>query len=268
MKIYSWNILYRNQELDAAFRFIAESDFDIFCLQEVPGEFLKRLQTLPCFIAYRTDVERIFENDIIHNYVVILSKHPIETHAEIPFPDYWPLLPFRMRIFVRLMRPFGFSKIRNRGGIFANIRIPGLASTIRVFNLHLILANPAWRLEEFERAMLKRDPARPTVVCGDFNVLERPHIVLLNWLLGGRVTDTLLYTRERTHIEKRFVEHRLVNVLRGKITHSLSQSQLDHILLSHHLIVQDSTVISDKHGSDHHPILVKTSDPVPRSGGA
>ena len=118
-------MLFRNRELNRAFTFISESDFDIFCLQEVPEEFLKRLQTLPCSIAYRSDVERLFAHGIERNFIVILSKHPITAQGEIPFPDYWHLLPLRTRIFVRLMWPFYFSKIRNRGGLYADIPMRG-----------------------------------------------------------------------------------------------------------------------------------------------
>lgn len=250
-------MLYRNRELDRAFDFIAESDFDIFCLQEVTEKFLKRLKTLPRSIAHRIDVERLFKGGTVHNYVVILSKHPIESQGEIPFPEYWHLLPFRTRMFVRLMRPFGFSKIRNRGAIFADIRFPGLPNAVRVFNLHLILAQPTWRLKEFETAMAERDPARPSIVCGDFNILEKPHITPLNWILGGRAGDALLYNRERMRIERSFVEHQLVNPLAGGITHPLSQSQLDHILVSHSFSIKNASVIPDRFGSDHHPISVE-----------
>lgn len=256
MTIYSWNMLYRNRELDRAFEFIAHADFDICCLQEVPEAFLDRLKTLPYSLAYRIDVERLFTGRPVKNYVVILSKHPIEAQGEICFPDYWSLLPFYTRFFVRLMRPLGFSKVRNRGGVFADIRVPG-NSLLRVFNLHLILANPSWRLKEFETAMAQRDSTRPAIVCGDFNTLERPHITPLNWMLGGRVTDTLFYKRERTHIEKRFIEHSLVNPLRGFSTHPFSRSQLDHILVSHTFSIKNASVLPDRTGSDHHPIRVE-----------
>ncbi|MHB8914013.1 MAG: endonuclease/exonuclease/phosphatase family protein [Minisyncoccota bacterium] len=252
MKIYSWNMLYRNQELDRAFEFISKSDFDIFCLQEVPEGFLKRLQTLPYAIAYRSDMEKLFRSEIVPMFNVILSRHTMTNQGEIPFDEYWPLLPLHTRFFVRLMPQQLFSQIRNRGGLYADITIAG--QSLRVFCLHLILARPAWRLQEFERAMAERDPSRPTIVCGDFNILEKPHITPLNWILGGRMTDALLYTRERTHIEKRFVEHELLNTLRGSITHPLSRSQLDHILVSHSFSVKNATVLPDRVGSDHHPI--------------
>ncbi|TSC71223.1 MAG: hypothetical protein G01um101449_78 [Parcubacteria group bacterium Gr01-1014_49] len=254
MKIYSWNMLFRNKELDRAFDFIAETKFDIFCLQEVPEGFLRRLQKLPYFIAYRIDVERIIEHNVIPIYVVILSKHPIAAQGEIPLPDYQELLPLRTRSFIRLMRPFGFAKIRNRGAIYADIRIPSVPRTVRVFNLHLILASPEWRIKEFETAMAERDPSRPTIVCGDFNTIESPHISGLNWVLGGKTHEAFLYTRERTRMEQQFVEHELQNVLQGAVTHPLSRSQLDHILVSHSFSIKEASVLPDRVGSDHHPI--------------
>lgn len=254
MNIYSWNMLYRNRELDLAFDFISKSDFDIFCLQEVPGAFLARLQTLPCHLVSHVDTEKVLLAGIVTMYSVILSKHPISAQGEIPLDDCWSLLPLYTRLFVFLMRPLHFSQVQNRAGLYADIRWE--EKTIRVFNLHLALAYPALRLKEFETAMVKLDPATPTIVCGDFNILEKPHITPLNWLLGGRVTDALLYTRERTTIEKRFVEHELTNALRGKVTHRLSRSQLDHILVSRSFSIQNAEVIPDRLGSDHHPICV------------
>ncbi len=255
MKIYSWNILYRNQELNAAFEFIAHADFDIFCLQEVPGTFLKRLQALPYHIAFRTDVERFLPEGVVHNYIVTLSKYPFAGQGEIPFPEYWSLLPLRARLFVHLMPSRYFSKIRNRGGLYVDVALRG--TPVRVFNLHLILAHPVWRLKEFELAMAERDAARPSIVCGDLNTLEKPYIAFLNWLLGGRISDVLFYNRERTHLERRFIAHELTNALAGEATHALSRSQLDHILVSRSLSIKDAEVLPKRYGSDHHPIRVE-----------
>lgn len=258
MIVYSWNMLYRNRQLDRAFAFIAQSDFDIFCLQEVPETFLKRLQTLPCEIAYRVDVERLSGKDAYEKlYLVILSKYPIGNQGEVPFPEYWPLLPLRTRLFVHLMPSRFFTRIRNRGGLYADVTVGG--ASFHVFNLHLILAQPLWRLREFETAMTRLDRERPAIVCGDFNILEKPHITPLNWILGGRLRDAALYGRERTHIEERFVEHELHNVLSGNITHPLSRSQLDHILVSRTFAVQNAAVIPNRFGSDHHPIRAEVA---------
>lgn len=250
-------MLFRNRELDRAFEFISKSDFNIFCLQEVPEAFLERLKKLPYFISYRIDVERLFKEGTLPNYIVTLSKYPLSNQGEIPFPEYWHLLPLRTRLFVRLMKPFGFSKIRNRGGFFVDIDLSG--TTIRLFNLHLILAQPAWRLKEFELAMAERDSSLPTIVCGDFNTIEAPHISILNWILGGKVSDAFLHRRERTDINKHFVQHELINTLASSITHQLSRSQLDHILVSHSFSIKNASVVADRFGSDHHPISVEIS---------
>jgi endonuclease/exonuclease/phosphatase family metal-dependent hydrolase len=127
---------------------------------------------------------------------------------------------------------------------------------VRVFNIHLPLVHPHIRAEEFERIMVERDDGRPTIVCGDFNILEKPHITPINWLLGGSVSDALRYKRERTHIEKRFISYELNNPLHGKMTHPFSLSQLDHILVSRSFSIKNAEVIRDRFGSDHNPIRV------------
>lgn len=248
-------MLFRNRELDRAFEFISHADFDIFCLQEVPEGFLERLKTLRCFVAFRSDGNQRFAGNTRNSFVVILSKHPIIAQGEISFPDYWHLLPLRTRAFVWLMKPFGFSKVYNRGALYTDIHIHGVS--IRVFSLHLVLARPAWRLKEFETAMMQRDATRPTIVCGDFNTIEAPHMSILNWILGGKVSDAFLHRRERTDINKHFVQHELINTLAGSITHQLSRSQLDHILVSNSFTIKNTEVLEDRIGSDHHPIRVE-----------
>lgn len=259
MIIYSWNMLFRNRELDRAFDFIATTDFDIFCLQEVPEDFLKRLQALPVAVVAFPETDRIYKGERSTQYVVILSRYPFRASGAIPLPYRDPYLSSRGKLFVRLMFTLRLwaAGVGNRHAMYADVETPG--SIVRVFNLHLALALPAWRLEEFEKVMAERDPAKPTIVCGDFNILEKPHITLLNWLLGGRVSDVLLHRRERTYIEKRFVAHELRNPLRGRSTHPLSRSQLDHILVSHSFSVRHAEVIPDRFGSDHHPIRVEAA---------
>ncbi|MDE1965624.1 MAG: endonuclease/exonuclease/phosphatase family protein [Patescibacteria group bacterium] len=257
MKIYSWNMLFVNRELERAFAFIRDSDADIFCLQEVPEPFLKRLRASSFSIAYRNDMTKLFCSGTVHTYNVILSRHPLLAQGEIPYEDYWPLLPLRTRFFVFLMRPFLFTKIRDRGGIYADVRIGG--TLVRVFNLHLILARPQWRLREFEAAMAKREPSLPTVVCGDFNILESPKISILNWLVGGAFGDAVFWKRERAAIEERFSTHALANPLRGRSTHPISRSQLDHILVSEDFTVARAAVLPDRIGSDHHPIFAEAT---------
>jgi len=250
-------MLYRNRELDRAFEFIASRDFDIFCLQEVPEEFLARLQTLPHFIAFHKERTLSFSKGAVHNYIVTLSKHPITAEGEIFHPDYWSMVPLRTRLFMHLMPAKLFTKVEGRKSMYIDVDIHG--TSLRVFNLHLILMYPALRLKEFETAMVEHNSGRPSIVCGDFNILEKPHITPLNWILGGRISDAFLYHHERTHIEEHFLQHSLTNPLYGGLTHTLSQSQLDHILVSHTFSIKHATIFPDRIGSDHHPIHVEVA---------
>lgn len=261
MTVYSWNMLFRNKRLDEALAFVRDSGADIFCLQEVPAPFLARLKELPYYLAYASDMERLVPKRPVSTYNVILSNYEIVHDQAIAMPDYQDRLPLRTRLTRWFLKPFHFSQIRDRNGLYADLRVP--QGKLRVFNLHLVLAHPGWRLEEFERAMLEHDPARMTMVCGDFNTIESPKVSILNWVFGGRISDMFRYSRERTTIEGRFVAHELVNPLAGSATHPLSRSQLDHILLSREFVVHKTHVVSDRHGSDHHPIYVEVIETSP-----
>lgn len=251
-------MLNRNAELDRALTFIRSADFDVFCLQEVPHHFLGRLLDLPCHHAY--SVERTYPSETtpsatVRDYLVVLSRYPISREARVPIQDYWDDLPTRTRFIIRLLRRFHFTRVSERSNFLVDIETPN--GTVHVYNLHLILAHPEWRLCEFESALATRDKARPTIVCGDFNIVESWPMTVLNWLLGGKVREAFYRTQERTSIEKRFVAHELVNPLRGTITHTLSRSQLDHILVSPTFVIKHAEVLHDRSGSDHNPILVE-----------
>lgn len=251
MIIYSWNILCFNKKLDSVFDVVKQTTFDIFCFQEVPESFLKRLESLPYYSTYCIDTET--KNMRIYN--VTLSKYPIVEKGEISFKDQWETLPFRTYLFIFMMKPFNFTKLYNRKGLYTDIKV-GDALT-RVFNIHLALAHPGQRLEELKHVMKRFNVTQKTIICGDFNILEVPHITILNWLLGGHIRDAFLYKRERSVMEKYFAQHRLLNPLYSKSTHPLSLSQLDHILVSDIFSVERAHVFPDRMGSDHHPICVE-----------
>lgn len=259
MKIYSWNMFFRNRERERAFEFIAQSDFDIFCLQEVPEDFLARLKTLPFPVAAAPETDRLFKKERSTHYGVILSRFPLRARGVIPLSHHESDLPPRGRMFRQFMFAVRLwaKSLGNRHALYADIDTP--SGIIRVFNLHLPLLNPAARAEEFEYALMHADPSQPTLVCGDFNILEAPHITPLNWLLGGRAGDAVFHRRERARIEERFASHALQNILRGNVTHPLARSQLDHILASRSLHVTRASVIPDRFGSDHHPICAEFS---------
>lgn len=254
MKIYSWNIFFRNGKLARAFEFIRDLDFDVLCLQEVPEEFLTRLRELPLYLVFAPDVDRIFPHGTERNFLVILSRHPIVSHSA--FALGLPHRPLRTRLFVRAMRPLHWSRVANRHGFFADIQIPGSSTLTRVFCLHLVLAHPEARRREFEIAMREYDPDIPTIICGDFNILDTPYVAPFNWLLGGRVSDAFRYRRERREFERRIETLGLANPLKGQRTHLLSR-QLDHILISQKFSIHASGVAEERMGSDHYPIHVE-----------
>jgi endonuclease/exonuclease/phosphatase family metal-dependent hydrolase len=259
MKIYSWNILFKNRELDRVFAFIRDSEWDIFCLQEVPEEFLARLRALSVEVAAAPEADRNLDSGHSTQYVVILSRHPIQNVKPIPLPYHDSDQSLRGKMFGWMMSALGLwaKRLGNRHAILADIKTP--KGIVRVFNLHLSLINPAVRLDEFEAAMSEHDLSQPTIVCGDFNIVEKPHITILNFLLGGSFGDAFFYSRERKNIEQVFATHQLVNPLRGKSTHPLSRSQLDHILVSKNFSIKKTEVLKDRIGSDHCPIRVDIS---------
>ncbi len=251
--------MFKNPDLDRAFEFISKSDFDIFCLQEVPEEFLPALKELPCNISIAPEVARIFAGARGMQYLVTLSRYPILAEGRIPLPQRELELPLRGRIFVSIMTTLRLwaRGVGNRHSSYADVDTP--AGRVRVFNLHLPLATPRWRAEEFEATMLARDPNVPSIVCGDFNILEHLCTTPISWALGGTFGDMIFYKRERINMEKRFLALELTNPLTGAVTHTISRSQLDHILVSRSFEIKDAAVLSDLYGSDHQPICVDVS---------
>ena len=254
MKIYSWNIYFRNGQLEKAFAFIKALDFDVLCLQEVPETFLARLQELPVHLAYAPEVDRLFSHGTERNYLVILSRYKILSQNVFPFAILH--LPFRTRLFIRVMRRMHWSRVANRNGFFADISVPHIQTPMRVFCLHLVLAHPEARRKEFGIAMREYDKELPTVVCGDFNILDTPYVTFFNWLLGGKMSDAVLWRRERRAFEREISALGLVNPHYGKRTHILAK-QLDHILVSRSLSIESARVALLKPGSDHYPVHVE-----------
>ncbi len=255
MKVLSWNMLFNNAQSERALVFLRDCGADIICLQEVPDPFLARLCELPYALVYAPETDRVFRGTRSHQNLIILSRYPIKSHTILPLPNRERERdPVRTRLFIGLMyllckwaRGTG-----ERSALIAEIETPN--GRIEVFNLHLPLHRALWRRKEFETIVGKRNPSMPTIVCGDFNTLESRRISILSWLLGGPFADSFFWRRERAHMEERFSAHALTNALRGRVTHPLSQSQLDHILLSRHFTFSEARAADDAVGSDHRPV--------------
>jgi endonuclease/exonuclease/phosphatase family metal-dependent hydrolase len=258
MKIYSWNMLFRNKKLDEALRWIEKLDFDILCLQEVPEPFLEMLRSLPWHIASASEGVRHFAKEDIPAYVAIVSKHPIAGQEIIPLPD--APLTLRAQAFIRAMRPFHFCRVSGRNALRADIALPGRAEPLRVISAHVSLSHPAQRAEELAVILANAKPG-DTVICGDFNIIESPRASAVNFLMGGAARDAVRYQDERASVETLFGEHDFHNPLRYQITHPFSLSQLDHILTPASFKLKRSGVSVHAYGSDHRPIFIETASP-------
>ena len=128
---------------------------------------------------------------------------------------------------------------------------------MQIFCLHLTLSYPARIQREFDLALGMRDASVPAIVCGDFNILESPHITILNWLLGGSLREALGWRDSRKAFQQRFVRLGLQNPLRGAHTQQIALSQLDHILVPAASQVVEKRSFTDRRGSDHTPIFVE-----------
>lgn len=256
MVIYSWNMLYENKELAKALAFVESASFDIFCLQEVPPDFLLSLKSLPYHSAYVCEVELSTKLRTIKTYSVILSKSPIVNQEEIICEDIsFPLRTKMTRYILGFLSDERVIDVANRKALFVDLDVEGKPA--RVYNLHLPLSHPRQRIKELQGAMEKNSLRERTVLCGDFNILETFYISVLNWMLGGKISDWFLYRNERKNIELYFKQLGFLNPFRNKVTHPVSQSQLDHIVVPQGCNVMRSSVMTNRFGSDHRPIYVE-----------
>lgn len=229
-------------------RHIESLDFDVLCLQEVTPLLLERLKSMPYHLTYHVDVLRLHgKGKDERNYVAILSKVPFLNTGTLQFFDF--AFPPHTRAFITFMSLFRWSFVTERGAVYADV--PYGNSTLRVFSVHLTLWGPHNRVKEFEAVLGHVEPEAPTVVCGDFNIIEYGPMKILNWLLGAPLSSGMPWYPERDLFEERFLKAGFSNPLRGKTTHPFSKSQLDHILVSHNMKATDPHVYRERHGSDH-----------------
>lgn len=261
MKIYAWNMLYENKRLNEALRFLETLDFDIFCLQEVPGEFMPSLENLPFHIARAVEYNYTRKDGVPRQTLsVILSRYPIEASEAIRVPNWFERPLVRERIAVGLLRFFRiwrWTKSQgDRNHLCAWIDIPGVGRT-QVYSLHLTIHSPAARREELRAVQERCAPGVPTLICGDLNIFDRYRVAMPSWFFGATLADVLMPWRERREAEAFFTLLGLANPLRGTLTHQVTRCQLDHILVSEVFSVKNAGVVQNCYGSDHNPVFVE-----------
>lgn len=260
MKILSWNMLCSNRKFDISYSFLKNSNADIICLQEVPHTFLARLSTLPYHLAHAPEVDRIEKGSRVTQYVVILSRYPIVESGLFALTGASSSTSARATLFTSLMFSLRLWErgVGNRHGVYADLKLPD-GSMLRAICVHLSLTTPAQRAEEFTLVTHKLHTSNRNVVAGDFNVIDSRRLSVLNWFLGGPLRSALFPHEERADMEQKFALAGLANPLIGQATHPLSAAQLDHILVPAGSHVRSATVIHERYGSDHNPIIVETT---------
>ena len=244
-------MLYRNLEQDRAFAFISELEFNVLCLQEVPKAFLSRLSTLPYNVVSSLDVEltRGERSFTLHN--VILTPHPIRASKTFEIP----VLTLSLRSKLCLLLKEGWTNLTRRQGIFADIGFP--SGDVRVFSVHLAVLSPSARAKDFQVVASQLRKNEDAVLAGDFNIIEHPLTKAFGWFFGAPLSEVLPWKDERHEVERLFQGWELQNPLRGKITHTASLSQLDHICVPRRATILRAAVLKDTYGSDHKPVFVE-----------
>lgn len=168
LRIASYNVLLGGQRLEAAIRDLRRLDADVICLQETSRAATEAIaRELGLHVAFYTP-----RGPLRGSLKAILSRHPIEAAADVPFD-----VPFAQRLGAAWTQARAGNKalwaepLEDRSMLTARLRVGG--RTIEVVDTHLGLGDPkanAAQLQQLAALVEARRKAGATViVAGDFN---------------------------------------------------------------------------------------------------
>ena len=256
LKIYSWNMDSYNDDPENAFNFIQNLDFDVLVLQEVPSEFLEKLNDLNYNLEASIDYKRFLSKRNITLYHVIITPHTILKTESFEVSSE-PNLKLRTTLFVGFMNLFGWTKISGYSASYVDIVKTG--KQFRIFSTHFSNKSPSERRNELGRITQKLAQDQDNIICGDFNIIDQSVVKPITYLLGGSLKEASPLYPEREIAEGIFEENGFINPLRENWTHTLFRSQLDHILIPKEQKILQKMVLDESYGSDHYPIFVEIS---------
>jgi len=220
LKVMSYNVLYRNHNLDAAIAIIRQEQPDILLLQEVTPDIATRLDSLrdlytngePHF-AYEPQIGQ-----------AIISRYP--------------------------MTPLGVAIEKGRA---QKVQIDTPAGPIAIWNVHPRVPAP-WSRQYQEFSGLAQDIATedgPLIVGGDFNTtylsetykLINQHLANAHWEAGWGFGFTFPANTPRI---------KRIPIIEPVI-------HIDHIFHSDHFFTLSARTLSTAGGSDHRPVVAVLS---------
>lgn len=209
------------------------------CLQELREETVRYLETLPTYFCV-SSLDLLIGKEVF--WKAIVSKQCPSAVRTVSFTiKTKPCLALTQLPKIKVCR-------EGRNFQYADFEIDG--EKMRAFNLHLASTSGPFhrfkQLDEVQQHFIKNG----TVLCGDFNTFGTPFLNAFVGLVYGYSWKE--YLIEEYDLLANFAkEHRLQFSCGRQITHPLSRTQLDHILVPEHWRVKSSALYKNRCGSDH-----------------
>lgn len=254
MRLINWNISAFNWNIEKAINRILSHDPDILCIQELPQRGIEYLKEFSNYhVAYCVDTEARVKSKNV--FLAILTKYePVTTgnydygQDEVSPPLVW---------FVERL----LGREKQYKSLYVDVKING--ETKRVHNIHLTwAAGPEIRSKEFSRFLEAAKPKKSDLVFGDLNTFGKTtNNILVYMLFGYRFKD--LFTNEKNIFKNFFKRYEWQNPFEGTISPTwpwrFSGAQLDYILISKDLVIENKHLLEESYGSDHRPQILEIS---------
>lgn len=245
MKIATWNLWPRNQRQKEGVDFLLSLDADIMCLQELREETVRYLETLQTYFC-TPSVDLLIGKDVF--WKAIVSKQRPSAVRTVSFTiKTKPCLALTQLPKIRVCR-------EGRNFQYADFEIGG--EKMRVFNLHLAsTTGPFHRFKQLNE-VAQYFIQNSTILCGDFNTFGTPFLnAFVGLVYGYSLREYLIEEYDLlTNFAKKY---RLQFSCGRQITHPLSRTHLDHILVPEHWRIKSSALYKNRYGSDHRLMAVE-----------
>jgi len=254
MRIITWNVRFKNPRARFLIDHALSHTPDIMCFQEFPESMIPYLKQRGFTVTEAHDfVSRVGG---LNSCIVIASKKkPISTHT-INYSHIKNASLLSRWVYTRMAKMTEqhlapVSVISHGGG------------TVQITNARLSCAvGTRERLKEFETILAQLKPTIPTILAGDFNIVDNPFFNLITgWVRGFHVPE--YFINERKAFERMVAHHGYTNIFRKRSTSITNHPllQFDHILIPKDAHVTYHIIEKKRFGSDHRMLLADIEMP-------